>query len=60
MSILLGIIILHIGAIFSARKFKKIDIGAAFLLALLSLMITVWILYGMFTMEQPDTTDRFY
>lgn len=60
MIILMGMIAFHLLTIFSARYFKKLSAGAISVIIILSVCITAWILFGMYTMEKPDTTDQFY
>ncbi len=60
MKILLGLILLHLTALFSARKFEEIDLIAVLFIFFLSLLMTGWILFGMYTMEKPDTTEQFF
>ena len=60
MIMLMGIILFHTLCFYSARYFKKINLGAMAVIALISMIITAILLFGMFTMEKPDTTDQFY
>ena len=60
MTILLGIIAFHFCVLFSARFFRKRSVQTIFWVFFFSLMITLWVVFGMFTMEMPDTADRFY
>lgn len=60
MILLLGIIAFHTLCFYSARYFKRVNFGAVVVIAVFSLLITALLLFGMFTMEQPDTTDQFY
>lgn len=54
MKILLSIIALHLLVLLAGRTYKEIDIRSAAILAFLVLLLVSAVLYGMFTMENPE------
>ncbi len=59
MVILMGIILLHLLVILSARTLKEKGLLENAVIVILTLLLVAWVAFGMYTMEMPEIKEGF-
>ena len=57
MTILFGIIFCHVSLLWLGRRFNRLNAFANSLILSITIVLVLWVVYGLFTMEKPEGTE---